>query len=360
MAKTPVNIPFLPPIEEYNKYLEGIWERNWLTNDGLLVQALEKKLMDKLNVEQLAYVSNGTVALQIAIKTLQLSGEIITTPFSYVATTSSIVWEGCTPVFVDVDEKTFNISPHLIEASITPKTTAILATHVFGTPCEIDQIQLIAQKHGLKVIYDAAHCFGSTYKGSSVLNFGDISTISFHATKVFHSTEGGAVICRSPEIIARAKYMRNFGHDGPEKFNGVGINGKNSEFHAAMGLCNLEYIDAILAKRKSDSEWYDSELSKTNLTKQHVSPNSSANYSYYPVLFSSQKECKRMLNILSSHDIHPRRYFFPSLSSLNYVTKTHTPISDNIASRILCLPLYYSLTKEEISHLCKVIIQNIT
>ena len=235
----PVTKPFLPPKEEYEDFLRGIWSRNWLTNNGPLVNELELRLKEYLKVKHLLYLSNGTIALQIAIKALGLKGEIITTPFSYVATTSSIVWENCKPVFVDIDPKTLNIDPEKLETAITKKTTAILATHVYGNPCDIEAIQAIADKHHLKVIYDAAHCFGTKYKGKSVFEYGDVSTTSFHSTKIFHTVEGGAVFTKDPSMLKRMAYMRNFGHDGPEKFNGVGINGKNSEFHAAMGLVNL-------------------------------------------------------------------------------------------------------------------------
>ena len=228
-----VTKPFLPEIEEYITYLRGIWDRNWLTNNGPLVNDLELKLKEYLNVKHLLYLGNGTIALQIAIKALGLKGEIITTPFSYVATTSAIVWEGCDPVFADIDKDTFNIDPAKIEQAITDKTTGILATHVFGNPCDIDAIQKIAVKHNLKVIYDAAHCFGTHYKGKSVYNYGDVSTASFHATKLFHTIEGGAVITNNAELLKKMAYMRNFGHETAETFAGVGINGKNSEFHAA-------------------------------------------------------------------------------------------------------------------------------
>src|SRR5690606_27065948 len=239
----PVTKPFLPKVEEYDKYLASIWERQWLTNNGPLVNEFELKLKEYLDVNHLLYVSNGTIALQIAIKALELSGEIITTPFSFVATTSSIVWEGCKPVFVDIDSETFNIDPRKIESAITPSTSAILATHVYGNPCDIDAIQKIADKYNLKVIYDAAHCFGTKYKGKSVFDYGDISTTSFHATKLFHSIEGGAVFTRCPELLKKMSFIRNFGHNGPSDFKELGLNGKNSEFHAAMGLCNLNYVD---------------------------------------------------------------------------------------------------------------------
>lgn len=350
-------MPFLPPKEEYEEYLSGIWKRNWLTNNGPLVNELELKLKEYLKLNHLLYLTNGTIALQIAIKALGLKGEIITTPFSYVATTSSIVWEGCDPVFVDIDKDTWNINPDLIEASITKNTSAILATHVFGNPCEIDKIELIAQKHNLRVIYDAAHCFGTMYKGKSVFTFGDISTTSFHATKLFHTVEGGAVFTQDSELLKKMVYLRNFGHNGPNEFSGVGINGKNSEFHAAMGLCNFKYIDNILLKRKIASENYDKRLEKLNVHRQNLNKNGSYNYSYYPILFEDEEILLKSLKSLEASKIFTRRYFYPCLSTLNYVKKFKTPISEDISKRILCLPLFYDLSKEEIDMIGRILLR---
>lgn len=343
----PVTKPFLPPQEEYQKYLDGIWKREWLTNNGPLVNELELQLKEYLGLNHLLYVSNGTIALQIAIKALDLKGEIITTPFSYVATTSSIVWEGCEPIFVDIDPQTLNIDPLKIEAAITSKTTGIVATHVYGNPCDIEAIQTIADKYGLKVIYDAAHCFGSKYKGKSVFEYGDISTTSFHATKLFHTIEGGAVFTKDPDILKRMSFLRNFGHNGPEKFEGVGINGKNSEFHAAMGLVNLKYIPEIMQSRYSQSSYYDTKLKNLKAQKPTVQKDSTFNYAYYPVVFLNESEVLKAKEALEQKKIYPRRYFYPSLSSLNYVQKHDTPVSDDISSRVLCLPLYHDLSKEE-------------
>ena len=350
-----VTKPFLPPKEEYQKYIDEIWKRNWLTNNGPLVNELELKLKQTLKLKHLLYVSNGTTALQIAIKALELTGEIITTPFSYVATTSSIVWEGCTPVFVDIDKNTLNINPKLIEQAITPNTSAILATHVFGNPCDIEAIDAIAKKHDLKVIYDAAHCYATRYKGESVLNYGDISCISFHATKLFHTTEGGAVVTQSPELLEKLAYLRNFGHNGPYEFKGVGINGKNSEFHAAMGLCNLKYSEQIVAKRKQDSLLYDQWLKKLDIQRPTINALSDYNYAYYPIIFKSEAECLAVLESLQQKNIYARRYFYPSLSTLNYVAKSQCKVSESIASRILCLPLYYDLSQSEIDMICRYI-----
>ncbi len=352
-----VTQPFLPPYEEFEALVKGIWKRNWLTNNGPLVNQLELSLKEYLGLDHLLFLNNGTIALQIAIKALELKGEVITTPFSYVATTSSIVWENCTPIFVDISKESLNIDPLKIEAAITPKTSAIIATHVYGNPCDIDAIDEIAKKYKLKVIYDAAHCFGTKYKGKSVLEYGDISTISLHATKLFHSTEGGAVVTKDPSLLKKMSHLRNFGHDGPEKFECVGINGKNSEFHAAMGICNLKYADHILAKRKSDSNIYDKWLDKLNLKKPFLDKNSTFNYAYYPLVFKSEKDCERVFEELKKHEIFARRYFYPVLSQLNYVIRQEMEIAEDISTRVLCLPLYEQISNEEIDLICRLILR---
>lgn len=355
----PVTKPFLPPKEEVYKLLNGVWERNWLTNDGPLVREYESKLKKALGLENLFFVSNGTIALQLAIKALGLKGEIITTPFSYVATTSSIVWEGCTPIFVDIDKNTLNIDPSKIESAVTKKTSAILATHCFGNPCDIDAIEIIAKKHNLKVIYDAAHCFGTKYKGKSVLQYGDISTLSLHATKIIHSVEGGAVVTSNPELLSRMGYMRNFGHDGFFKFNGVGINGKNSEFHASMGLCVLNHLDKILNRRAEQSSIYDELLKGLPIQKPQVKPESEINFAYYPILFQTEKAVLMAKKNLENLDIYPRRYFFPSLNNLQYVPKSKSIISNNISCRILCLPIYHELSKKNQRVISNIIIKTL-
>lgn len=352
----PVTKPFIPPIGEYQKYLQGVWKRNWLTNNGPLVNELELKLKDYLNVDNFLYLTNGTVALQIAIKALELKGEIITTPFSYVATTSSIVWEGCKPVYVDIDARTLNIDPSKIERAITPNTSAILATHCFGNPCDIDELERIAKKHDLKLIFDAAHCFATHYRGKSIFEYGTISTSSFHATKLFHTIEGGGVFTKDDELFKRMSYMRNFGHDGPEVFSGVGINGKNSEFHAAMGLANLKYIDSIISKRKAQTIYYQKILSNLRVDFIKLTDPEGFNYAYFPVIFESEEITLRMKKELENREVFPRRYFYPSLSSLDYVSGT-TPISDDVSSRILCLPLYHELTKEEQDLIARILIR---
>lgn len=352
----PVTKPFSPPIAEYIKLLEGIWERNWFTNNGPLVNELELELKTYLDLPHLLFVNNGTIALQIAIKALDLKGDIITTPFSYVATTSSIVWEGCDPVFVDVDPKTLNIDPTKIEAAITPDTSAILATHVYGNPCDIHSIQMIANKYGLKVIYDAAHCFGTLYKGKSVFAYGDISTTSFHATKLFHTVEGGAVFTMNPELLKKMAYLRNFGHNGPEDFAEVGINGKNSEFHAAMGLCNITKVDAILAARKAIYQYYEKQL-RTLRVKFISYDENEFNFAYFPIVFETEQALLKAIDLLNANWIYPRRYFYPTLNSLNYVKVQSAPIAENIAKCVLCLPLYYTVTHEEVDLVCRLLLR---
>jgi dTDP-4-amino-4,6-dideoxygalactose transaminase len=343
----PVTKPFLPPINEYKAYLDGVWNREWLTNNGPLVNEYEHRLKESLGVKNLLFVTNGTIAIQLAIKALELKGEIITTPFSYVATTSSIAWEGCTPVFVDIDADTFNINPALIESVITENTCAILATHCFGNPCDIDAIQAIADKFDLKVIYDAAHCYGSKYKGKSVLEYGDVSTLSLHATKLVHSTEGGLVVAKDSEVLHKLTYMRNFGHNGPEDFYGIGINGKNSEFHAAMGLSVLGYANQILDKRRKQHQIYNKLLKDFSGRGQVAQQNSSVNYSYYPLVLEKESHVNILREQLGIRDVFIRRYFYPLLSSLNYVENAILPVADSVSRRIVCLPLYYSLTEEE-------------
>lgn len=356
----PVTKPFSPPIAEYTKLIEGIWERNWFTNNGPLVNELELQLKAHLDLPHLLYLNNGTIALQIAIKALGLKGDIITTPFSYVATTSSIVWEGCNPVFVDIDPQTLNIDPSKIETAITPDTSAILATHVYGNPCDIDAIQKIADKHKLKVIYDAAHCFGTLYKGKSVFAFGDISTTSFHATKLFHTIEGGAVFTMNPELLKKMSYLRNFGHEGPEDFAEVGINGKNSEFHAAMGLCNLKYIDEIKLSRKKQSDQYTAKLISNSIQFIELNPLSAFNFAYYPIVLKSEELLLKVISELESNSVKPRRYFYPSLNTVDiYKNGTSLIVSEHISKRVLCLPLYHTLSKEEIDFIVRIILRAI-
>lgn len=350
-----VTKPFLPPRAEFDSYVDGIWKRQWLTNNGPLVNELELELKKKLGLEYLLFMGNGTVALEVAIKALDLGGEIITTPFSYVATTSSIVWSGCTPVMVDIEPAALNIDASRIEAAITDRTSAILATHVYGNPCDVDLIGEIARKHRLKVIYDAAHAFGVRYKGKSLYSYGDVATASFHATKIFHTIEGGAVFTHDPAVLKRMAGMRNFGHASPTDFDEVGINGKNSELHAAMGLCNLKHIDSILQRRRDLSRRYDANLSGVAVRKPLTPKDCDYNHAYYPIILENEATLLSVVDSLNMNYIFPRRYFYPSLSSLPYVSAAEVPISEDICKRVLCLPLYHELSLEEIDMICRLI-----
>lgn len=354
----PVTKPFLPPQEEYQDLVHGIWKRKWLTNMGPLASDLEMSLKDFLRVNHLLYVTNGTVALQMAIKALNITGEIITTPFSFVATTSTIVWEGCTPVFVDIEEKSLNIDVTKIEAAITEKTEAILATHVYGNPCDVRVIEKIAQKHNLRVIYDGAHAFGVKVDGKSIFEYGDISTCSLHATKLYHSIEGGLIITKDGELLKKLAYVRNFGISGFDSFAELGINGKNSEFHAAMGLVNLKYIQEIYEKRKELTMHYNAKLKGLKAYRPLWHSESSENYSYYPIVIESEELLLKIKTFLDGHEIFSRRYFYPSLSNtLPYLEPQDLEVTDAVSKRVLCLPLYYDLTLEEVDLICRLILR---
>lgn len=346
---------FLPPIDEYTSYLQRIWDSKWLTNRGPLVTELEEKLKQYLETNHLLLVNNGTIALQIAIKALDLTGEIITTPFSYVATVSSIFWENCQPVFVDIDENYLTIDETKIEAAITDKTSAILATHVYGNPCNVEAIQKIAEKYNLKVIYDAAHCFGVKYKGESILNWGDISTLSFHATKLFHTGEGGGIVCPDKDLAHKIFYHHNFGHNGSEAFFGLGINAKVSEINAAMGLAVFPYVDQIIARRMELSLLYDELLEHADLQKVVWRSDAQKNFSYYPIVFRTKEKLQKAQALLNENGIFPRRYFYPSLNKLPYVGNTTMTIAESISQRVLCLPLFYELENKDVSAICKII-----
>ena len=354
----PVTKPFLPPQETYSKYLEGIWKRNWLTNMGPLANELELKLKEHLQVNHLLFVTNGTVALQMAIKSLDLKGEIITTPFSFIATTSSIVWEGCRPVFVDIEKNSLNIDTSKIEAAITENTTAIIATHVYGNPCDVIAIEKIAKKHHLKVIYDGAHAFGVKINGKSIFEYGDISVCSLHATKLYHSIEGGLIITKNAILLKKLAYIRNFGFNGPEAFAELGINGKNSEFHAAMGLANLDFIDQINQQRKILTERYDQKLKTLKAIRPIWHVQSKNNYSYYPIVFDNEELMLKCMKYLKDHEIFCRRYFYPSLAkTLPYLEPQDFEITDKMAKCVLCLPLYYDLTLAEVDLICRLLLR---
>lgn len=304
---------YLPPFEEYAAILKRAWEKAWITNNGELVQELETKLKEYLDVKHLWFTSNGTVVLQMALKALNITKEVITTPFSYVATTNAILWEGCTPVFVDIDPHTFCIDASKIEAAITKDTQAILATHVYGQPCDVEAIDAIAKKYGLKVIYDGAHAFGVIYKGKSLLSYGDISTCSFHATKLFHTVEGGCIICNDSELDEKLFLYRSFGHRGDDYLS-IGINGKNSEFHAAMGLAMLPYLPQLIEKRKAIFDFYEKGLTDTCVHfLDFNNPDLSWNYAYCPVLFKKEEQLLLIKAKLEEEGIFIRRYFFKTL-----------------------------------------------
>ena len=346
---------FLPPIEEYTLQLQRAWDNQWLTNRGELVIELEEKLRYYLSVSNIIVTNNGTIPLQIALKLLGNQGEVITTPFSYVATTAAIVWEHCTPVFVDIDPEYLSIDETKIEDAITDKTTAILATHVFGNPCNIEAIEAIAKKHQLYVIYDAAHAFGVQYKGKSIFDYGHISTCSFHATKLFHTGEGGAMFANDSQLQSKLFYSHNFGHDGPLAFHGLGINGKMSELQAALGLTVLPYMETILAERKKVVDFYNENLDFSNLQALKIRENTDWNYSYYPIIFENEEQLLQTQKDLNEANIFPRRYFYPSLNTIEYVKGNAMPISESIASRVLCLPLYVGLERKDLEKISEII-----
>lgn len=342
---------FFPPIDKYHLQLLRIWENQWLTNRGELVLELEEKLKNYLNVPHILITNNGTIPIQIALKLLAKNGEVITTPFSYVATTSSIIWENCKPIFVDIHSDYLTIDETKIESAITDKTTAILITHVFGNPCDVETIEKIAKKNNIKVIYDAAHCFGVEYKGKSIFEYGDVSTCSFHATKLFHTGEGGALFTSDKDLQHRLFYSHNFGHNGPLDFHGLGLNAKVSELQAAMGLAVLEYMSDILYGRKKVVDFYNNNLNFTKLKTIKIRENTKWNYSYYPIIFESEDILLKCQKVLLDNAIAPRRYFYPSLNTINYVEGNEMPVSESIASRILCLPLYKELELDDVQRI---------
>lgn len=351
---------FLPPIEEYNKQIKRAWDKQWLTNRGELVLELEDELKKYLKTSaNIIATNNGTIPIQIALKLLGNKGEIITTPFSYVATSAAIVWENCTPIFVDIHSEYLSIDETKIEAAITSKTTAILATHVFGNPCNVEAIEKIAKKYNIKVIYDAAHAFGVTYKENSLFDYGDISTCSFHATKLFHTGEGGAMFTKDPDLEHKLFYSHNFGHNGPLSFYGLGVNGKISELQAAMGLAILPYMKNIISEREKVVAYYNSNLNLSAVQILKIRENTNWNYSYYPAIFKSEEILLKVHEVLNKENIYPRRYFYPSLNTIEYTQGEKMPISESIASRILCLPLYVGLSNQELNKIVSLINENL-
>jgi dTDP-4-amino-4,6-dideoxygalactose transaminase len=318
------------------------------------VLELEAQLRERLDVPMLQVVTNGTIAIQLALKALDISGEVLTTPFSYVATTTALMWEHCTPRFVDINERDFCIDADKIEQAITSTTQAILATHVYGYPCDVERIGAIAQKHGLKVVYDAAHAFGTKYKGRSVLSYGDLSTLSFHATKLFHTIEGGAIAGPDAARYEKIWLLKSFGHKYDDYYT-VGINGKVSEVHAAMGLCLLPKVDGFIRRRREICEMYDALLRDVGVVRPQPLPGVEYNYSYYPVVFASESELERVRAALAENDVNTRRYFYPSLNRLPYLEGEACPISESIAKRVLCLPLYVELADEDVDKICRIV-----
>lgn len=355
-----VTMPSLAPLEEYTELLKGVWERGILTHNGPLVQQFEKDLCSKLNMDHFVAVSNGTIAIQMAIKALELKGEIITTPFTWVATVSAIKWEGCVPVFCDIDPDTLNIDPSKIEALINENTVAIMPVHVFGNPCDVDAIETIAKKHGLKVIYDGAHAIGSTYNNKSLLEYGDITATSLHATKLLNTAEGGGCIATDKELHEKLKRIRFFGHDDTKDVIEDGFNGKLTEVHAALGLANLKYYDEVLADRQRKYLLYKNILQVNKKLSFQEIKMGETNYSYFPLIFQSEEVLLHIEKKLNEQQIYPRRYFYPSVNTYKKIVDYQSmPVSEDISKRIACLPLYWSLKDEDIKCICKIVLDNL-
>jgi dTDP-4-amino-4,6-dideoxygalactose transaminase len=359
----PVTKSCLPAIDEYLEYLKKIWSTCWLTNDGELVQLLGKRLEDRLRVKNLVLMSNGTLAIHLALKGLALKGEVITTPFTFAATTNVLLWEGLTPVFADIDSETYNIDPADVERRITNKTSAILAVHVYGNPCYVHALREIAEKNDLRLVYDAAHAFDVEYDNQPITNFGDVSTLSFHATKVFNTIEGGAAVARDEGIVERLKLMRNHGIKSESEVILPGTNAKMNEFQAAMGLCNLEHLSEKIRRRKEIYGYYVQMLSGAKgLSFQKVIA-SKYNYSYMPVCFENNRRRDDAYSELIMNGIKPRKYFFPLTTDFNYfkndasdLAKTRKlKVASDISDRVLCLPLYPDLEFESIDKIVKIV-----
>lgn len=350
----------IPDRQRFHAYVDQILDSGWLTNRGQCVRELEEKLQDYLGVRNVVLVNNATTGLQVAYKALGLEGEVITSPFTFIATASSIVWEGLDVVFADIDLETLNLDVKEIERNITDKTTAIVPVHVFGNPCDVESIEALAKKHSLKIIYDAAHAFNVKYKDESILNWGDISILSFHATKLFHTIEGGALIINDDALCEKVRKMINFGFTGPESIECLGINAKMNEFQAAMGLCLLDGMDAVIARRQEIAELYNIKLSNGDITRSVWMDRSSNNYAYYPIVLKDERITKKVQKALNKADIFPRRYFYPSLDTLDFISRgQHTPVSQNIAGRILCLPLFTDLKNSECESIAKIILETL-
>lgn len=358
-AQRPIYVtqPYLPPLEEFIPYLQQIWENKILTNAGPFHQQLEQALCDYLGLKHLSLFTNGTIALVTALQALRITGEVITTPYSFVATAHSLLWNGIKPVFVDIDPGTLNLDPARIEAAITPQTTAIMPVHVYGHPCDVDGIQKIADNYNLKVIYDAAHAFGVQDQGGSVLRHGDLSILSFHATKVFNTFEGGAIICPDAKTKQRIDHLKNFGFVDEVTVVASGINGKMCEFNAALGILQLKHIDQALIRRKEIDATYRLQLAGVkgihclNLTGEKVS-----NYAYFPILVQPEYPLSRdaLYDKLKNHGIHARRYFYPLISDfpmyrpLSSAQRCNLPVASDAAAKVLCLPIYPYLSHDDL------------
>lgn len=356
-----VTSPLIPPLEEFTPYLEDIWKRKWLTNNGYYHQELEKALCEYLKVPYISLFTNGTLPLMAALQALRITGEVITTPYSFVATTHSLWWNGIKPVFVDIDPVTCNLDPDKIEAAITPKTTAIMPVHVYGNPCDTKRIQEIADKYGLKVIYDAAHAFGVEVDGKSILNEGDMSTLSFHATKTYNTIEGGALVCHDEKTKQRIDYLKNFGFAGETTVVAPGINGKMDEVRSAYGLLGLKHVDAAIAKRKEVASIYREKLQNVKgIQFLNDIEGVKHNYSYFAI-FINEKEYRMSRDELyfkmKADNVHGRRYFYPLISTfstyrgLDSSRIENLPMSHKVANSVICLPMHHELSKEDIERI---------
>ncbi|MDR0830362.1 MAG: DegT/DnrJ/EryC1/StrS family aminotransferase [Prevotellaceae bacterium] len=360
-----VTSPLLPSLEDFIPYLQDIWNRKWLTNNGHYHQELEKALCEYLKVPYISLFTNGTLPLMTALQALRITGEVITTPYSFVATTHSLWWNGIKPVFVDIDPVTCNIDPDKIEAAITPKTTAIMPVHVYGYPCDTERIQEIADKYGLKVIYDAAHAFGVEVGEKSVLEFGDMSTLSFHATKVFNTIEGGALICRDAETKKRIDYLKNFGFAGETEVVAPGINGKMDEVRSAYGLLNLKQVDSAIEKRRKIANQYKKSLQEVNgISFMTDIQNVRHNYSYFPIFVDADKygmTRDKLYEKMKENNVLGRRYFYPLISTfstyrgLDSARPENLPIATKIAESVICLPMYAGLTGNDVEIIIEII-----
>lgn len=362
-----VTSPLIPPLEEFTPYLEDIWKRKWLTNNGHYHQELEKALCEYLKVPYISLFTNGTLPLMAALQALRITGEVITTPYSFVATTHSLWWNGIKPVFVDIDPVTCNLDPDKIEAAITPKTTAIMPVHVYGNPCDTKRIQEIADKYGLKVIYDAAHAFGVEVDGKSILNEGDMSTLSFHATKTYNTIEGGALVCHDEKTKQRIDYLKNFGFAGETTVVAPGINGKMDEVRSAYGLLGLKHVDTAIAKRKEVASFYREELQKVKgIQFLNDIEGVKHNYSYFPI-FINEKEYGMSRDDLyfkmKADNVLGRRYFYPLISTfstyrgLDSSRIDNLPISHKVAESVICLPMHHELHQEDLNLIVKLILK---